>query len=520
MNAQRKNLKSAKPLSRQENTINKSKRDNLKKILIEKFKSKYGAKANEDIISKEVTQFLLKEKLNDNDFKNLDKTIEMKLTQYNSKNNLKSNLKSKISNQNDFSKQTSNNNEDELNNSNMSGASNLSEFDEKDPQAKRNQETVRKFVKNQSQSNNCTNNANNLDPNFDFSAYPDEWTAIAEYNKEEYEKQKIIDRQKEREVKNRTKTDLDFQVKQKIKKNYEQSLKEKESDLIMLKHLDKIDEIERQKALEIKKRILKEKESRDVQIKDAYVRKRIETLKNKKYERELIEHLNKEIEREKQIALEKKLKEKKALEKTLKENELHKKIVQQQKMKEREDDIKAMEDNDRVKEKQELERVLYFKNIERNSNNFMTQAVQTVLKEQAEKDKEEQEKRDKYTKLKEQKEIEAENEEIRKRNEMKKTLRAFYDKQVEDKKKRKEIEKEMDKAQKNIWIQDEEYYRQHNKEVDQIIRNMNIKNLDTLKSQIESRKNKNGNKMTPQERQMNKELLQKIANSKKESLGA
>ena len=72
MNAQRKNLKSAKPLSRQENTINKSKRDNLKKILIEKFKSKYGAKTNEDIISKEVTQFLLKEKLNDNDFKNLD----------------------------------------------------------------------------------------------------------------------------------------------------------------------------------------------------------------------------------------------------------------------------------------------------------------------------------------------------------------------------------------------------------------------------------------------------------------
>ena len=520
MNAQRKNLKSAKPLSRQENTINKSKRDNLKKILIEKFKSKYGAKTNEDIISKEVTQFLLKEKLNDNDFKNLDKTIEMKLTQYNSKNNLKSNLKSKISNQNDFSKQTSNNNEDELNNSNMSGASNLSEFDEKDPQAKRNQETVRKFVKNQSQSNNCANNANNLDPNFDFSAYPDEWTAIAEYNKEEYEKQKIIDRQKEREVKNRTKKDLDFQVKQKIKKNYEQSLKEKESDLIMLKHLDKIDEIERQKAIEVKKRILKEKESRDVQIKDAYVRKRIETLKNKKYERELIDHLNKEIEREKQIALEKKMKERKALEKTLKDNELHKKIVEQQKKKEREDDIKAMEDNDRVKEKQELERVMYFKNIERISNNFMTQAVQTVLKEQAEKDKEEQEKRDKYTKLKEQKEIEAENEEIRKRNEMKKTLRAFYDKQVEEKKKRKEIEKEMDMAQKNIWIQDEEYYRQHNKEVDQIIRNMNIKNLDTLKSQIESRKNKNGNKMTPQERQMNKELLQKIANRKKESLGA
>ena len=51
MNAQRKNLKSAKPLSRQENTINKSKRDNLKKILIEKFKSKYGAKTNEDIIT-------------------------------------------------------------------------------------------------------------------------------------------------------------------------------------------------------------------------------------------------------------------------------------------------------------------------------------------------------------------------------------------------------------------------------------------------------------------------------------
>ena len=38
--------------------------------------------------------------------------------------------------------------------------------------------------------------------------------------------------------------------------------------------------------------------------------------------------------------------------------------------------------------------------------------------------------------------------------------------------------------------------------------------------EIEALENKNGNKMTPQERQMNKELLQKIANRKKESLAA
>ena len=85
-------------------------------------------------------------------------------------------------------------------------------------------------------------------------------------------------------------------------------------------------------------------------------------------------------------------------------------------------------------------------------------------------------------------------------------LKSYYDQQVEEKKKRSQVEKDMDKAQANIWIQDEKNYKEHNQKVNTIIRNMHKKNLDTLKTQIENKKNKQNNtRMTQQEKAMNKD---------------
>lgn len=190
----------------------------------------------------------------------------------------------------------------------------------------------------------------------DFSAEGDEWNAMAQYNKKLFEEEKINEKIKDREVKRRTKEDLDNQVKQKLKREYEESLKAKEYDKALLKHLKDLEEIERKKKEALKQQVLREKENRDAQMKDEYTRKRLEVLREKKFDRELIDHLKEEIEKEKKAAIDKKKKENEALQRTLKENELHRIKMAELAKKEREDDIKSCEEHAQTELKRENER--------------------------------------------------------------------------------------------------------------------------------------------------------------------
>ena len=84
---------------------------------------------------------------------------------------------------------------------------------------------------------------------------------------------------------------------------YEEKLKEKEGEKIFQEHLRKMDEIEKEKREALKQQILREKKNRDAQIKDEYVRKRIEQLKQRKFENNLIKTIQEEMEKEKQEAI-------------------------------------------------------------------------------------------------------------------------------------------------------------------------------------------------------------------------
>ena len=102
-------------------------------------------------------------------------------------------------------------------------------------------------------------------------------------------------------------------------------LKEKEYDKILEEHRKKIDEMEKEKAEKIKNQIMREKEIREAQMKDDNVRKKIELLKNKKFERSLVKTIQENIENDKKAAAEKKLRENQALNNAIRENEIRKK---------------------------------------------------------------------------------------------------------------------------------------------------------------------------------------------------
>lgn len=98
----------------------------------------------------------------------------------------------------------------------------------------------------------------------------------------------------------RTRAHLNDQIKQKIKKEYEEELKKKEYDQLMDKHLKHLDELEAEKQRLLKERALKIKELRDKQKREQYVDKRINEIKDKLYERDLVKQYKEEIRKAKE----------------------------------------------------------------------------------------------------------------------------------------------------------------------------------------------------------------------------
>jgi hypothetical protein len=159
----------------------------------------------------------------------------------------------------------------------------------------------------------------------DFKKYGNEWAAMAAYDKMIYEQQILDEKIRSAQQKKRTKYDLDEQVKEKIKKEYEDELKEKEYDKIFKEHQKELDKIEKEKEKKIKEQYLREKESRQAQLKDNYVRRRIDELKERKFDKKVIRTILTEMENEKKQNAEQKRKRNFELNKALKENEENRK---------------------------------------------------------------------------------------------------------------------------------------------------------------------------------------------------
>jgi len=545
--------------------INNQKRQKLKNALMDRFQRIFGA-ANFNIINYEVENFLSQTNLTENDLRILESNLRKKLgvpfdsktnrnkslnpnnktknNKFNINNNklrtqqknLSNNINLTVNNNtttnkifNPFKNDLTNNNDSTLNNSNtvvlptigkkkrgfwdacdpnesrMSGGSDIDNFNEVRLGDKLREQEMKDFEKINKEEVQKKKKKNQID----YSKYADEWDAINMYNKKMFEEQKRLEKIKDYQVKQRVKKELDNQIKQKIKKEYEQKLKEDEFNLMEKKHLKKIEELEKQKALALKELVKKEKEERDKQLKDQYIRKRIDILKNKKYERELVEQNKKDILEDKKAAREKKEAEKRAMEQTIKDNELRKKILEEQAKKEKEDDIQIMKDHAAVEERKENERRAYFNRIERNANSFMDSAIKTVLKEQKEKEMEEEEQLRKYNEFKEKMEAEDEYNRLKKIKEGKVNLRNYLDKQVAFKKLQAKKEHEVDVAQGKVWDKDVKIYNEHEKEVKKIIREMNIRNLKALDEQVKMGKQNVDHGMSESEKAMNRDILEK-----------
>ena len=506
------NMYSSNPRER-DTRLNLQRRQKLTMTIVEQLIEKLNVHKDRNIVQREVENLMKKEIINDRDLKTLEKKIIQKIKEKNDKETLKQNLIKANSNQGfieekklrgDNAIPNDENANEELNRSDMSGASDLDKFDEKSKKQREREEKMGKYKDCKCFKLRPTRPK--VEINFD--QYKNEWDAINMNKIQKEEERERNEKIKNWENKMRTRADLNKQIKEKMKKEVEAELKSKEFDLIMDKHYAHLDELEKEKQKLIKVRAMKEKELRDKQIKESDINKRINKLKDKLYEKELIRHTKEEIKNAEQKFQEKRRLEKEELAKTLKDNELHKKLEKEKLQKEREEDIKMMQDSIAADIKKDNERKAYFNRIERSGNVFAQNAIENILKKREDKLRQDEEKINLYLAEKERKAQQEENDFIINKKKNQKMMRDFYDKQVQEKKDRELYEKNIDKIQAQIWKKDTDDFFAKEKEVKKVIRDFEKNNVKELDKQVKMGKY-DVDKMTQFEKDYNYDLLQK-----------
>ena len=524
-------------IDQRERLLNLQKRQKLKDLLITKFMQKYGIKNADEILEEEISKFLQGKKLTDQDLKRLDIKIKKILNEKAAKERLKDKLTQSLqginTNNEILPKIETRNIEDNntiipkitnpkprilttepcLDNTISNKKLNLTNSSYNPLKTYGNRRMYKKpedelaeleaeFAKEE--------NANKKNyKRLDFTDQGDEWSAIAKYNRKLYEDQIKLEKIKDEELKKRNKADLDLQIKQRLKQEYENELKEKEYDKLMKEHQKELDKIDKEKQDALKKQVMKEKESRDEQMRQNYIMKRIEILKEKKFEKSLVKSIQEGIEKEKKDAIEKKKKENEALLRALKENELKIKRKKEKEKKDKEEEVKMGEERMKMQMKEDLQRQKYYETIKKNGMKLSQKADEVLLR--LKQEKEEEDKRiQHYYDEKNRLEIEKEKQIELKKHRDKFELKKYLDMQIEERKKEEDFLKSLDYEQARIWAIDCKKYNDDEKEINNKIREMNKRNMDSVMEQINKKKRNNKkNVMNDTEYAMNRQILEK-----------
>ena len=534
--------------------LNQPKRQKLKNLLMSKFIQKYNIKDPDEYLDLVLTQFIQTEKLNDTDLKRLDLKIKKLNKEFTNKTELKTDLENIYQKPiqtevNTIIKDSTinqslndNNNKEELNNNkNTQNPQNKirnlkNEFPSLNTYSSQISKTESNIKKrgHSSYNNNRTLNTiktpeeelaelekelkeeellenKNRYKRIDFTYQGDEWAAIVNYNKNLYKRQILEDKLKELEVQRRTKECLDIQIKEKLKKKLDEESQEKQFDEKIKKYTQTMDEMYETKNKKIHEQIQRLKTDRDAILKAQTLRKKIEDLKEKKFEKNLVKKYKEQLEQDRQDKINRKKKGKEDLLKAKKDIEEKQKKLKEKALKEKEEDKKINQLRNLIDQRKENERKYYYDKIKANSNKYYLPYAQSVLKKLEKEKKEEEEKIQYHYDEKNRHDFEKEYKAKLKRLNDKIEMKKFLDMQIAEKNKEKNFNKLLDQEQARIWKIDlKKRYDEMNKEKE-CIKKMNRKNFECILKQIEQKKRSKSNKniMTENEYAMNRNLLEK-----------
>ena len=479
---------------RKEKLLSLQKREQLKGMLVNKFKSKYG---NLPTINQHVTDFLKGQKLTEESLKLLDKAIQKEAGHKQPSNKPTKSVKSE--------KQEAPPKKDPETESMKSYAS--SKVEDKAPAIKK--EPPKKDDDEISVSSKSSVSKASVNEN-------DEWAAIVKFNTDLHLEEMREEAERAKKQKEIMKQELDKQLQEKKEIMSMNKTEEQSYNALNSKYISFLDEKEAKKQKELHDKMLEQKRIRDEQLKNEHRRKKNIQKEESAKDQELVSRLKKELEEEKQIAVTKKKLEREHMTKMMEENNMAKKKAEEEAVKEKEDDKKAQEEYTKMLDLQEQDRLNQLKSREKRTQNIMSCMAGKVLQEKDKKMQEEEERIRQFEKMKKEKELKDEQAKAKRANAMKKKMCDELAKQVEEKKKRAEFENKMNKDQAGMWKKDVEDYFEEEKKVSEKIKSINKEHQAILIQQIEENKKRAmADKMNINEFLLNKKLLEQISEKKK-----
>ena len=276
--------------ARKERLLDIQKREQLKGLLINKFKVKYGDKGPQlaKYIDNEVQKFLKNDRLTEDNLKKLDDRIlkeselrDKKDTILDDRKSQKSAGAPRASSQRPGA--TGDLETRSVASSHISGASRLSK-------AGRKEATVAKDKNFDTQSWRSGSQGAKTEAYSEIEE-EDEWTAIQKFNTllhYEEQKQAIL---RDRERKRLIKEELDKQLKEKNSRKKAEVEETLMYENLQDQHVKLLEEKELEKAAELKKRIMQEKQTRDRQLNEDKFRRKVEQKQTHTQEVALVKRL-------------------------------------------------------------------------------------------------------------------------------------------------------------------------------------------------------------------------------------
>ena len=248
------------------------------------------------------------------------------------------------------------------------------------------------------------------------------------------------------------------------------------------------------------------------QMKNKKMIERIAFLKEKKFEKNMINNIKLELEKEKKLQEEKKLKNFLEMKKIIQDSEAR--IAQKHLEKKKQNELSKLysqdsEINERKKENERTKILNKIKSVGDYHQNAQTKKILEKMKNDLE---EEDKKLNEYIKARKQIEDMKEEEKKKRKIQIRQELRNYLDNQIKEKKKEIEFEKMLTREQGRIWDIDSKKYNLEQKLIEDKIKMNGIKNGEILRRQIEynNKRKMKKNSMSSAEYSINKNEINKF----------
>jgi hypothetical protein len=348
-------------------------------------------------------------------------------------------------------------------------------------------------------------------------AESDEWREIQNFNSLLHLEEQNQEIQKERDLQRQMKEELDKQIREKRERERQEKEAERMYEEMQKKILKEADKKEKLNVQKMRMKIEKDKEGRDRQIIMENVIRKSEFEREKAQETIMMNKLKKELELEKLAFKQQKNVRKSQMKEMMAENTNAQYLAKIAQQREREEDEKIQREIMRKLEAQQMKEANDAFKRKQKQDEFVDKMATNVYSKIQERNRQEEEKINKYSQQHNLKQKLEEERRIRKQKQEQNDMKQILAMQMKDKKHKEEIDKDVIEEQAYLWRKDREQFEKQETEINKKMKQMNYKNAQLLQQQMDDHK-KAGKGMDEIEYKINRGYLKGIRAKKHEIL--